>query len=268
MTWLITKLVLSGIFVLIGIGAGWEFKKTYNEISELKKKLSNPITIIVSSFSPDIPSQYNHPMDLTWDGDHLWTSVGPKSSEGPAVGRLYKISPEDGSIISWLEFPGLTLEGITWDGSYLWGVASNTLYKLNRDGSIVNSFRGPDTSGNPHGLCYDGHFLWLAYSSPDTIYKIDPQSEKIVSSFQAPNVPWGLAWDGKYLWNSDPKLNLIYCIDPENGDVVSKYAGPGSYPAGLTWDGSYLWTVDYKAKKIYILDIRKSIAILERPLRP
>jgi len=215
-------------------------------------------TTVITSISPEIPAAYNVPLGLTWDGTHLWTSITPVGSKAP-VGRLYRIRIDDGSIVSWIDFPGQSPHGIAWDGNYLWGVdvGSKTLYKINpQDGSTISSFPAPSTGDNPnpHGLCYDGHFLWLADSNTNTIYKINPQTGAVVFSSPAPNVVWGLAWDGEYLWSSDPKSQLIYSMDPKDGKIISTRHSPGPYPVGLTWQDSYLWNADYKTKRIYKLE--------------
>ena len=68
-------------------------------------------------------------------------------------------------------------------------------------------------------------------------------------------IPHGLAFDGTYLWNAAPHADKIYKIDPTDGSVLSSFPSPGSYPFGLAFDGTYLWVADLGEEKIYKLYI-------------
>ena len=240
-TWILVGVIATAV-------AAFAIPYGFYKKSKVGEDSSPSSTIILSSFKPDISLKYNPPLGLAWDGNFLWTSVGRK---GKKSSRLYKISANDGSLISAFDYPGLSLHGIAWGWNYIWTIDSPTksIYKIDPvDGNVVNTLASLNVNGNAHGLTFDGGFLWVACSSSDMLYKINPDNGSIVYQVKAPNVAWGLAWDGKYIWNSDPKLNLIYCLDPANGKVIAKYASPGSYPNGLTWVGSDLWVVDTKRK--------------------
>ncbi len=99
----------------------------------------------------------------------------------------------------------------------------------------------------PTGLTFDGKNLWLADNFTDKIYKINPESGKVLKSFDSPgHHPEGLAWDGKYLWHIDSGEKYMYLLDPETGRALSILESNSSNPRDLAWDGKYVWTVDYR----------------------
>lgn len=78
---------------------------------------------IVSS----IPSPGEFPSGLAWDGSRLWNV--------DRVEGLYRIDPKTGATTAFFELPfGIVtkIEGMTWGGSYLWLVDSETdkIYKI------------------------------------------------------------------------------------------------------------------------------------------
>jgi hypothetical protein len=99
----------------------------------------------------------------------------------------------------------------------------------------------------PTGLTFDGKNLWLADNFTDKIYKISPESGKVLKSFDSPgHHPEGLAWDGKYLWHVDSGEKYMYLLDPETGTALSILESNSSNPRDLAWDGEYIWIADYR----------------------
>jgi streptogramin lyase len=62
----------------------------------------------------------------------------------------------------------------------------------------------------------------------------------------AGNRPHGIGWEGKYLWVTDSNLNAFFKHDPETGEMVEKIqlADSDPLPHGMTiWQG-HLWYCD------------------------
>ena len=62
----------------------------------------------------------------------------------------------------------------------------------------------------------------------------------------AANRPHGIGWEGKYLWATDSNLNAFFKHDPDTGQIVEKIqlADTDPLPHGMTiWDGT-LWYCD------------------------
>ena len=60
------------------------------------------------------------------------------------------------------------------------------------------------------------------------------------------NRPHGIGWEGKYLWATDSNLNAFFKHDPETGEMVEKIqlADTDPLPHGMTiWQG-VMWYCD------------------------
>jgi len=93
--------------------------------------------------------------------------------------------------------------GITWDGTYLWWLGSDDVFrKCNTSGSVLATFTAsPITNGRDLG--WDGRYLWCPDSSRDYVYCLTTNGS-IVASFPAPGgLTYGCAYDGEYLWLTD-----------------------------------------------------------------
>ncbi|HUU47054.1 MAG TPA: hypothetical protein VM118_15105 [Acidobacteriota bacterium] len=88
-----------------------------------------------------VPTDY--PGGLTWDGANLWLA----EYQGPDL-RLFEIDPEEscrqGSAVITRTFPtpGGGCPGLAWDGTHLL-VVSDSLYRVSRDGEVVQSYALP-----------------------------------------------------------------------------------------------------------------------------
>jgi hypothetical protein len=111
------------------------------------------------------------------------------------------------------------------------------LYRITGDSSL-------------QGITFDGRYIWISSSgSADKIFQVDASQETltVLKSFDAPPQRHGtirdIAWDGSYLWavnsgsltyNETPAL---YKLDPTNGTVLNQYILPSHDPRGLTYYG-------------------------------
>ncbi|MEW5767198.1 MAG: YncE family protein [bacterium] len=207
------------------------------------------------------PSPEILPEGIAWDGTYLWVvDLKPTDERGP---RIYKLDPEEGSVLTSFPSPGGYPEGLVFDGHYLWNIDLNprtlvgpVIYKLNpEDGSILLSFPAPGVypGSLPTGLAWDGVCLWVADAQRDRIYRISAQDGAIITSFPSPGpYPTGLVWDGDYLWNLEAESERLYKIDSTTGQVAARFPYSGQSPYGLaSKTGEPLWSTDYAANMIY-----------------
>ena len=193
---------------------------------------------------------------LTWDGSYLWVS-------DISTNMIYQVDPENGNVINSFDAPGQSSEGMAWDGTNLW-VTDNGggpfnphfLYKIDpSDGTIISTIDLESMSW-PHGITWDGMYLWVVNFNPKTITKIDPVTAEVLHTIPTPGTGCiGLTWDGNYLWTDDFETDLLYQISPEDGSVIYTVVSPHTNPRDLAWDGQYLWVVSALAWKIYQVDI-------------
>lgn len=188
---------------------------------------------------------------------------------------IYKLDPDDGSVVDSFSSPGNDPEGLAWDGQYLWHVDGGNAYDLGDDavlyiykidpsnGNTVYSFEAPGPGINAEDLTWDGSYLWYVDGGDEeeihgtsSIYKIDPQNGNVLMNFDAPaSNPSGLTWDGTNLVLSDYIKSRIYFLNPLDGNVVASLSIDIEYPGGLAWDGQYLWCADWDAGEIFCLEI-------------
>ena len=115
-------------------------------------------------------------------------------------------------------------------------------------GSIPPPSPLPD--GLPHGLTYDGVYLWVSDYQKRSIHQIDLNGNEI-SSFASPgSSPSGMAYDGTYLWVSDYSTDSIYKLST-SGSIITSFDAPGPGVSGLTFDGTFLWVADSLTRQIY-----------------
>ncbi|MAG55042.1 MAG: hypothetical protein CMJ83_02000 [Planctomycetes bacterium] len=85
------------------------------------------------------------------------------------------------------------------------------------DGNILIDIKGPGPS--PQGLTWDGESLWCADKDERKIFKIDPESGRVLFSIAFDGELAGTAWDGAHVWQADRTSRTISRIDPETGNI-------------------------------------------------
>jgi hypothetical protein len=136
---------------------------------------------------------------------------------------------------------------LAWDGKYLWRS------KHAGAGDIVaidpDNCRNVKELGNPgiaqdRGIAFDGQHLWVNDFTAKKVFQIDPQSGKILSSFDVPQMgsgSSGIAWDGEYLylvnWLNQKQL---YKVD-RKGNLIGIMKLQVESGASITFDGQYFW---------------------------
>lgn len=175
--------------------------------------------------------------------EYLWDfGDGSPSESGPVVIHVYDTVGQ------------YTVKLTVTDDEGLSGSAEKTITVVQSAVSAVKkTLAAPGKS--PSGIAWDGAALWVVDSlnlETYKLYKIDPQSGNIVSSFEVSTIiPDGLTWDGSRLWLVDGAEGKLLQIDPSNGKVLKSLAAPGTFPTGIAWDGSALWVADADDLKIY-----------------
>jgi hypothetical protein len=164
------------------------------------------------------------PKALVFDGASVWVA-------DEADRKIVKLNPTDGQLMQTIELKvppekGFgSIEGLAWDGSYLWvAIYAGFSSSYNRidphNGQVVLSIFA---DCHPRGIASDGQYLWsVCYSGPARGTKIDQReiigqehemrkTRKFIAEME--NVdPAGLSYTGKNLWmynRLDQKIKKI-----------------------------------------------------------
>jgi len=125
---------------------------------------------------------------------------------------------------------------------------------------IVGSFAAPATVIS--GLAYGENVLFLSDPLNMTVFRLDPASGSVLSSFTPTPAPGagfaGLAYNGGYLWGNTPVGTYrLFKMNPATGSVVASFALAGiSSPEGLAADATYVYVSnnDPNATRIFKLN--------------
>lgn len=121
---------------------------------------------------------------------------------------------------------------------------------------IVNSF--PSPTKTPNGLTYGGGVLYLGDNITKMIYRMNPNTGSVVSSFIPSPKPtgrfmYGLAYSSGYLWANTGSPTKLFKIIPATGSVVSSYAVPGvSRGEGIAADAGYVYVANNSSTAFYV----------------
>jgi len=235
-----------------------------NGIFDFSKEVNYNLNYFAIEDTGDVVHTINLPtgnnQGLTWDGEYLWCS-------SISMYMIYQLDPINGNIISSFDAPGGSNEGLAWDGTNLYACENgggageqDYIYKLDpADGTVISSIQ-PGSMTWPHGITWDGQYLWVNNFGPKTITKINPENAQVLHTIPAPGQKSiGLTWDGQYLWAGDFDEDLLYKINPEDGSVMYTVPSPHTNPRDLAWDGEYLWVLG--GGTAYQVDVGGSVSV-------
>jgi len=136
---------------------------------------------------------------------------------------------------------------LAWDGEYLWRTkhaGAGDFVKVDPEtGEIVASLEDHGIAQD-RGVAFDGQHLWVNDFTKKEVFEIDPETDKIVSSFKIPEMgsgSSGIAWDGQYLYLVNwLNLNELYKVDRQ-GNLIDIIELEKTGGASITFDGQYFW---------------------------
>jgi hypothetical protein len=124
-------------------------------------------------------------------------------------------------------------------------------------------------SGDVSGLAWDGVFLWALAFTGQTLYRLDPESGKVLGSIPLP-VKTGKVYDVTYLhgafwgvyYGGDQK---VYKFDPKTGAVLHSFAAPETGIIGFAGALGDLWAVGYSSAKAFQVSTGETSWLGETP---
>ncbi|HKP94485.1 MAG TPA: hypothetical protein VJ385_01890 [Fibrobacteria bacterium] len=160
--------------------------------------------------------------DLEFGGKYLWVN-----SENDHY--IHKVDPASGKTLDSILVLGIPpgfprrngtneiqLEGITFDGRYLWvDGGTNRIIRIDPATKAQSMYEMSFDMGYLDGMAWAFDHLWVVTNNA-TIYELDPCSMEILDKFDAPasggHGPEGFAFDGENLWFADNGIDMIYKI--------------------------------------------------------
>jgi len=126
------------------------------------------------------------------------------------TGFVYRMNLGTGTVESSFEAPDKGATGLAYAAGTLFILAGDKVYKvLPDDGTILGYFSVPDKAARCLG--HDGRYLWVSNRIKDELYMVDPETGKVIAILAAPGpYPAGITWLEGSLWNVDFQTRKIY----------------------------------------------------------
>lgn len=142
---------------------------------------------------------------------------------------------------------GREIRGLAYESSVLWvlhapaGVGGVVRIAKIDPVSRELLLESGDLNWHGRGMTVGAGSLWVVDALSDTIFRVDPDTLQVVSSFDTPGPePMGAAFDGTDLWHVDPLLETVYQLTTE-GSILSTFTVPNAFRTGMEWEGSGMW---------------------------
>ncbi|MGB2984271.1 MAG: transglutaminase domain-containing protein, partial [Phycisphaerae bacterium] len=132
------------------------------------------------------------------------------------TGGVYALNLDSGVVENSFQAPASSAAGLAYADGTLFILARDKIYKvMPDDGTILGYFDVPNR--HCRCLTHDGKYLWVSNRIKDELYMLDPESGKVLAILDAPGpYPAGIAWLDGHLWNVDfqtRKVNQIIIKD-------------------------------------------------------
>ena len=196
--------------------------------------------------------------DITYDGTNLWVGTGDY--------LLYKISPQDGTVLDSIDLSIQDINGLSFDGKYLWVADCYTSHEIQKidpsNKQMVFSFTHPFSPAT-HGVEYKDGMLWVnmnKWGQGDTTVIFDTLGNVTNIIPNGCSYSHGIAFDGFHFWITANFMNgqsaVMYQVDTTSFVHLDSILVPGgNYPNGLCYDGQYFWIANAWSDSIYQIEL-------------
>lgn len=143
------------------------------------------------------------PHGLVYAQDKLWVS-------DDHTGGIFALNLDTGIVETTFQAPDTQAAGLAFADGVLFILTKDKIYKvLPEDGTILGYYDAPEPSCQ--GMTHDGRYLWISDRIKNELYMVDPKSGKVISILPAPGpYPVGVAAVGDHLWNVDFDTGKLY----------------------------------------------------------
>ncbi len=125
-------------------------------------------------------------------------------------GLILALNVDTGIVENTIEAPAKSASGLAYADGELFVLAKRKIYRvLPEDGTILGYYDVPDKSCRH--LAHDGQYLWIGNRVKDEFYMVAPLTGKVIALLAAPGPhSAGIAWVDGHLWNVDFQTRQIY----------------------------------------------------------
>jgi outer membrane protein assembly factor BamB len=232
-----------------------------------KREDKSALPVIPKNVEKVFMAPGQHPNDLDAVADGLWIL------DQADPNKAHKVRWEDGKVLVEVQTESMHGSGIAYRNGALWisstatgpcptclktlkvdAKTGKTLAMYDSPGAVESRMGRPGRPfgqaprpGGSHGIKFVDDYYWQASPPAITIYKVQPDTGKVVYSIPAPGArPHGLAWENGYLWCVESNDRAVYKMDPETGELLAKIqlTKEDPEPHGLAIRNGVLWYCD------------------------
>lgn len=128
------------------------------------------------------------------------------------TGFVHALNLETGVVERTFQAADEKAAGLAFTGDTLFVLAGDKIYRvLPEDGTILRYFDVPERSCGC--ITFDGDYLWVSNRVKNEIYMVEPERGKVISILDAPGpYSAGITWLDGHLWNVDFQTRKAYRI--------------------------------------------------------
>lgn len=192
--------------------------------------------------------------DITYAKGRIWVADEERG------GRIYKLEPESGSVLSSVTPSYGVPTALCTDGSYLYAAHGTTgdVYRHGLEPRLPELAHFSTGLADIRGLYFYAGNFYLFDQATRGVYEFDA-GWKAGRSWRAggrDEIIRGMTRAEGRVWSADWRNGWLNRHAEGNFEVDRKFCTPGWHPAGLAWDGDYLFLGDTGSRRIYKLELK------------
>ncbi|MCY1207633.1 Glutamine cyclotransferase [compost metagenome] len=167
---------------------------------------------------------------VTYDGRQVWFAVGQK---------LLALDPDSGATPRAIDVAANA--GTAFDGKHLYQIADGRIQKIDpASGQVLSTIPAPG-AGEDSGLAWAEGSLWVGAYRNRKIHQVDPETGRVLRTIESDRYVTGVTWVDGELWHGtwENGASELRQVDARTGDVRQSVEMPaGIGVSGLESDGA------------------------------